>query len=188
MELKLNLDIPGWSDAAKLTKLANLAREVPKDGWIVEVGSFCGRSAYAMGHNKHASTKLTCFDKFPDAPEQIPDTCFGDKSGTYSYEIFLNNTRGIPNLETVRMYMPLNLEYLSFKKKIDLLFIDCIHTYEAVKSDIDTWSKFVKKDGIIVFDDYFDMFPGCVKAVDEFIEQVKPRKTEVLSCAMWVWL
>jgi predicted O-methyltransferase YrrM len=186
--MKLNTNIPGWSSEKKLEKLAVLAGEVPYNGWIVEVGSFCGRSAYAMGMNKPNNVKLTCFDMFPDQPQEIPDTCLGDRSRPYSYQEFLRNTGEVVNLETVRAYMPLNVEYLNFSKKIDLLFIDCVHTYEAVRDDINTWHRFMAKDGIIVFDDYFDMFPGCIKAVDEFIWSVSPKSVTIEECAAWVWL
>lgn len=186
--MNLNLEIPGWSSEKKLEKLASLAAGVNENGWIVEVGSFCGRSAYAMGMNKPASTKLTCFDMLPDIGQPIPESCYGDRNRMYCYYEFARNTAQIPNLEVMRAHMPLKLEYLSFTKPIDLLFIDCVHTYEAVKDDIDAWYKFMSPGGTIVFDDYFDMFPGCIKAVDEFIDRVKPTKVEIFECAAWVTL
>ena len=36
---------------------------------------------------------------------------------------------------------------------IDILHIDGLHTYEAVKNDHECWSKFVKEDGIILYHD-----------------------------------
>ena len=173
--------IPGWSDVNKLRYLAKLATRVPEDGWIVEIGSFCGRSAYALGMNKKQSVKLTCFDQFPYQPQSIPNSCYGDLSMNYCYEAFLHNMREVENLETGRIIMPLKIDFLSFTKQIDLIFIDCVHTYDAVKADIDTWFKFMKPGGVMVFDDYFDMFPGTIRAVDEFVAEVKPTTTQVIS-------
>jgi len=36
---------------------------------------------------------------------------------------------------------------------IDILHIDGLHTYNAVKNDYEKWSKFLKNDGIILFHD-----------------------------------
>jgi len=40
-----------------------------------------------------------------------------------------------------------------WNQKIDLLFIDGSHFYEEVKRDFETWSKFVKKGGLILLHD-----------------------------------
>lgn len=46
----------------------------------------------------------------------------------------------------------------NFKKEcdfpIDLLFIDGDHTFDGVKNDFERYSKYVKKNGYIIFDDY----------------------------------
>lgn len=38
--------------------------------------------------------------------------------------------------------------------ELDLLFIDGDHTYDGVKNDFERYSKYVKKNGYIIFDDY----------------------------------
>ena len=37
---------------------------------------------------------------------------------------------------------------------MDLLFIDGDHTLDGVKNDYERYSKYVKKEGYIIFDDY----------------------------------
>ena len=54
-------------------------------------------------------------------------------------------------------------------ERVDVVFIDCVHDYQHVKSDIDNSLKTFDKP-LIVFDDY-GLFPEIKKAVDEYIEQ-----------------
>ena len=50
----------------------------------------------------------------------------------------------------------------SWNKQIDILHIDGLHTYDAVKTDFENWSKFLKNDGIILFHDVIS-FPEIGK-------------------------
>jgi hypothetical protein len=51
---------------------------------------------------------------------------------------------------------------------MDIVFIDCVHDYQHVKSDIDNSIKTFDKP-IIVFDDY-GLFPELKLAIDEYIQ------------------
>lgn len=52
---------------------------------------------------------------------------------------------------------------------LDFVFIDAIHTYEAGIEDLNSWYDKVREGGIISGDDYTpELFPGLVKAIDEF--------------------
>lgn len=51
---------------------------------------------------------------------------------------------------------------------IDMVFIDAIHTYDAVRQDIATWLPKVRPGGILGGHDYaHERFPGVQRAVDE---------------------
>lgn len=64
---------------------------------------------------------------------------------------------------------------LTWDKPIDILHIDGFHTYEAVKMDYDTWSPFVKDDGIILFHDTCVFYPGF--GVYKFFEELAQAKS-----------
>lgn len=53
---------------------------------------------------------------------------------------------------------------------IDLVYIDALHTYEAVKGDLAAWHPRCKK--IFAGHDYGHLnFKGCTKAIDEFFSE-----------------
>ena len=56
--------------------------------------------------------------------------------------------------------------------KIDYLFIDGAHSYKGVMDDFNNYLPFVKKDGIIVFDNYNDnAWQEVTTAVDELLSK-----------------
>ena len=60
----------------------------------------------------------------------------------------------------------------TFNEKIDLLFIDGDHSYERVKTDVQSWLPKLKDGGIIVFHDY-SWAEGVKKVVDEYIKPIQ---------------
>lgn len=57
--------------------------------------------------------------------------------------------------------------------KLDLLFIDGDHTYQGVKRDFETYSKFVKKGGVIAFHDIVPHPLGTGCEVNKFWKEVR---------------
>lgn len=171
--IKINLDIPGWTSEQCLTMLAKEAASVPDNGWIVEIGSMCGRSSYALGMNKDPSVTLTCIDPFPFDEHLLDSGIYGNVgNGKYSFNNFQDNTACIDNLEVLRMFSPPTCSAMSFTKPIDLLWIDGGHAYHEVMADINFWYPLVKPGGVIIFDDYeANQFQEVVDAVDEAIVQ-----------------
>ena len=60
--------------------------------------------------------------------------------------------------------------------KIDMVFLDGGHSYETVKSDLSLILKGIKKNKIIICDDYDQVDYGVKKAVDELLNQVSEIK------------
>ena len=56
--------------------------------------------------------------------------------------------------------------------KIDMIFLDGGHSYETVKNDLFLIHKGIKKNKIIICDDYDQESYGVKKAVDELLSQV----------------
>jgi len=60
--------------------------------------------------------------------------------------------------------------------KIDMIFLDGGHSYETVKNDLSLILKGIKKNKIIICDDYDQINYGVKKAVDELLNHVSEIK------------
>jgi hypothetical protein len=65
----------------------------------------------------------------------------------------------------------------TWDKQIDILHVDGFHSYEAVKNDFETWSKFCTEDSIILFHDTIS-FPTTVGKFFEELDGFKINKTD----------
>ena len=92
-------------------------------------------------------------------------------NNTFDYVKQKRKELNMNNITFIKGYFGLVAK--QWKKPIDILHIDGFHTYSAVKNDYDTWSKFVKDDGVILFHD------TCVPhyGVREFFDKITLPKT-----------
>jgi predicted O-methyltransferase YrrM len=95
----------------------------------------------------------------------------------------LNSLKSVNKLlkkfsHNVRLYKGLSDEILSKldMSKIDFVFLDGGHSYETVKNDLFLILKSIKKNKIIICDDYDQKNYGVKKAVDEIINNVTEIK------------
>ena len=86
---------------------------------------------------------------------------------TYQLVEEKKNELGMNNITLIKGYFDDIAS--TWNEKIDILHIDGFHTYEAVKNDYETWNKFVKDDGVILFHDtcVFDRNFGVYKLLEE---------------------
>lgn len=83
-------DIPGWTPLDQLLSLFTLTYSSANvHGDILELGSWCGRSAVALGMAARltGSTKLHCVDLFPEKSDWHQNT-----DGTYSFSVTTDGT------------------------------------------------------------------------------------------------
>ena len=119
---------------------------------LVELGSHRGHSTFSFAQavkDNKLNTKIHAIDSWE-----------GDKhAGNYGEEIFLGfknlSNKFYKNIDIITHKMLFDNAVKEFEdNSIDILHIDGLHTYEAVKHDFKTWLPKVKKDtGIIMFHD-----------------------------------
>jgi len=156
-------DIGGYSNDI-LPYYEVIAKWLPENAKIAEVGVYFGRSALFMAEQLVALNKkitFNCIDVWPK-PHVLSE-----------HKV---NFMQMPSVDAAN---------LIDDESLDFVFIDANHSYESVAEDIKAWFPKVRKGGIISGHDYndkeymsFDPFYqidytmeihlGVVKAVDEF--------------------
>lgn len=118
---------------------------------VVELGTFKGTSFYSMSQavkDKDLQSKLFAVDTWAGDENT---GYYGDDIYEIVKTIMRKTYRDIP-ARLLRMTFDEALD--EFKKKsVDILHIDGLHTYDAVKHDYDSWKTKVKDDGVIMFHD-----------------------------------
>ena len=142
--------IKGWMSEIELDFLNTKASEMNK---VVELGSYLGRSTVALADG---CKKLIAIDNW-EGSEGL------DMDGT-EFKQFLENIKPYNNIEVIRGYSLEVGKY--FEHKVDMVFIDADHTYDAVKADIAMWKP--KANKLICGHDYD--IDSVKRAVDESLE------------------
>ena len=163
--------------ARRLWQLARLARP----GTIVEIGSFAGNSTIYLalaGGEVHAVDPHT-----PQSMAQIPGTA---GSGTQESEqrpshamdpseLFLRNLERFGVRERVVYHRATSLKVAEAwsGERVRLLYVDGMHTYEAVQQDYQAWRPFLAEEHVVLFDDY--LWVEVQHAVDDLRTQAASR-------------
>jgi hypothetical protein len=125
-------DIPGWMDELELEWLYAMAACHKS---VVEVGSWLGRSTYALLSGCHGT--VTSVDHFKGSPSELNTTHRQAKTEDI-HAGFLSNVGHFPNLEVLKMDS-LEAADLFKDKSIEMVFLDGDHTPEAALADLKAW-------------------------------------------------
>jgi predicted O-methyltransferase YrrM len=170
----MSLTIPGMitSEAGKF--LYSLCYMQDLEGDVVEIGSWQGRSSiflagavkeskngcfYAIDHfggNKGKESLYAVNGSLKDLKNNFNTNISKFKLGDVVNLLDMINTEAAIKIED---------------KTIRFLFIDGDHTENGVRKDIELFFPKLTKGSIVVFDDYFEGFPGVINAVDEILKQ-----------------
>lgn len=162
--------IKGCFSAQQSVYLRDLAAKAGY-GWIVEVGSFQGKSAVALwtGSKKRllpSEPAVYCVE-----PHAKFEGIYGGEFGPQDRKAFFENMIKTGAYEGVAL-LNQSSETLGpgWNRPISLLVIDGDHTYEGVKRDFESWEPHVVPGGRIVFDDAADPEIGPYHLVREVLD------------------
>lgn len=165
-----------WNQRPSARRLWQLAR-LASPGTIVEIGSFLGNSTIYLalaGGEVHAVDPHT-----PQSMTQVPRVVAADAQESKRLsskpmdpsELFLLNLDRFGVRERVVYHREPSVEAAASWSggAIRLLYIDGLHTYEAVQQDYHAWKPFLAKEHVVLFDDY--LWAEVQHAVDDLRAQ-----------------
>lgn len=129
--------------------LLRLAKAVPENGVIVEIGSCTGRSTCALGAGSDPSVEVyavDCWDLGTDGLMSMP----------LLEKTFHQNIEEMGLTEKVTAIKGFSEQVSTTwhpEKKIDLLFIDGDHSYEGALRDLQCWTPFLSKSAVVALHD-----------------------------------
>lgn len=132
---------------------------------IVEIGSYIGQSTTMFADE---AKLVIAIDPFMNDYDDKDVTCHAADIPTEVYGKFLENIESYKNISHIRMTSDDAIKVLG-NLKVDLVYIDGVHTYEQVKKDIENYKPIVKPGGLLCGHDYSNegYVAGVYKAVNE---------------------
>lgn len=162
-----------WQEAEKIVGylfkeeghvLHNLAVQIPENGIIVELGSFCGKSSRILAEvARDKKSKLYCVDSFVPHFDGVP-TPPEEALKSFTQHVL---TPFYDNVELIKLDTTEASRY--FKKQIDFIFIDADHSLDGVRLDCEHWLPMLKSGGVVAFHDYHSDWKEVKQAADEFV-------------------
>jgi predicted O-methyltransferase YrrM len=153
-------DIPGWLHDSQAMRLWDIARRIPEDGQIVEIGGFQGRSTIILARAAAEGVAVISIDPYAGNGrasfewEGTPEEGQGDHLAFHEH---LRN-RGLSG--RVRQLRKASASaHPEVAGEIDLLYVDGSHRYGDAVHDLCNWGARVREGGtMFVHDTYTSVF------------------------------
>jgi predicted O-methyltransferase YrrM len=171
---EMSLTVPGMitPEAGKFLYSLCYMQEISGD--VVEIGSWQGRSTtfLARAVKESDNGKFYAIDHFAGNIGK-EDLYAVDGTLENLKENFEKNMSRFDLEDVINLFDMVNTKAAEKLQDstIRFLFIDGDHTKEGVEKDIELFFPRLTKGSIVVFDDYFEGFPGVLEAVDLAIEK-----------------
>lgn len=166
--MKIDFDvwknIKGFMDKDEAIRLYNIALKAARIGPVLEIGSYCGKSAYIIGSAcKQEDSILFSIDHHKGSEEQQPEEeyfdsdLFDKKTARINTFPFFQKTLNETSLEdtVVPVVASSALVGKKWKTPVSMVFIDGGHSFEAAHNDYLTWACHIQSEGFLVIHDIF---------------------------------
>jgi len=176
--------IRGWLSQKQAQLLYDHAAAV-REGCIVEIGSYRGRSTAALALGAMAGGGAPVFAIEPHEEFHGP---LGGEFGPEDRRAFFRNMVRLELYRQVRLVnLPSVVVARGWERPIGFLWIDGDHTYEAARADFLSWKPHLLPGAVVAFDDAATEGLGPDRVVAEaqadhgFVEIARVQKVIVLQ-------
>jgi predicted O-methyltransferase YrrM len=147
---------------------------------MIEIGSFVGESTVMFARS---FKKVIAVDPFLEGYDDADPTShsFDFKN---VYETYLDRTGDHQNIKTIVSTSNDALDQLK-GLEFDFIYLDGLHTYEGVKTDIMNYLPLVKKGGVIGGHDYTNQIEHLV-GVYEAVNEMFGKPDKVFGDNSWI--
>ena len=166
--MKIDFDvwdsIKGFMDVDEAERLYSIALKAAESGPVLEIGSYCGKSAYIIGSAcKEKDSILYSIDHHKGSEEQQPgeeyfDPDLFDKklSRVNTFPLFQETiSRTFLENTVVPIVAASNIAGKMWKTPVSMVFIDGGHSFETAHNDYLTWACHIRINGFLVIHDIF---------------------------------
>jgi predicted O-methyltransferase YrrM len=162
--------LPGNLTADELSVLALLCQRL-RPRALFEFGTFNGRTTLNLALNTPAEARVYTLD-LPNPGHTILPTAADDGQfylGRQSGELW----RESPAAAKIEQLWAdsAHFDEQPYRDRMDLVFVDGAHSYEYVRNDSAKALSMVRRDGVVVWDDYCAWYPGVVRHLHELLER-----------------
>lgn len=164
-EYALNIvkNFDGWLSKEQAELIYDLVKSVPKDGSIVEIGSWAGKSMTVI-------VTATLEVKNNAEIYSIDPYLTSKDESNNMYEKFVSNMKQIGYWDKIIQIKEKSHEFgINWKKPISFIFIDGFHRYDVVKQDFELYFKHLLQNGICILHDVVSWY-GPTKLSIELLE------------------
>lgn len=170
-------DVPGRITNEVGDALRRLARDVPANQVIVEIGAYLGKSTCFLGVGSLAGdgARVISIDAW-DTPGNTPGPVYAPDmyvrpTNRSHYDRHLKEC-GVDGVVTTIQDFSWNVD-LPSGTSIGLLWVDGAHDYAGVSRDVERFCPLLASGGHVVFDDYRVRCPGVDRKVNELRRDTK---------------
>jgi hypothetical protein len=168
----LNLDqtlidrIKGFMDPEEGRALFEIALEASRRGPVLEIGSYCGKSAVYLGSAcRENGAALFSIDHHRGSEEQQPGEAYFDPAlfdfKNFCMDTFPSFRRTLTLAGLEETVVPLvsrsKVVARNWATPLSLVFIDGGHSFESAQTDYDCWAGHILPEGYLLIHDIFEI-------------------------------